>query len=210
MLATGFDATKERVANRGLSDYPVIHFATHGVLNSASPEMSGVVLSLVDDRGMSRDGFLRLHNIYNMELSADLVVMSGCRTGLGRNVKGEGVVGLASGFMYAGAKSVVSSLWKVDDDATAELMGHFYTAMLKDDLPPAAALRTAKQKIWKQERWHAPFYWAAFTLQGEYAGRVGGPRRLSQTQILLAGTAVLLVIIAAAFAVRRRRGTRQV
>jgi CHAT domain-containing protein/predicted negative regulator of RcsB-dependent stress response len=211
MLATGFDATKELVVNRGLSGYGIVHFATHGLLNSASPELSGVVLSLVNERGASRDGFLRLHNIYNMELSTDLVVISGCRTGLGRNVKGEGVVGLASGFMYAGAKSVVSSLWKVDDDATAELMSHFYAAMLKDRLKPAAALRTAKRKIWEQERWRAPFYWAAFTLQGEYAGRNGVSRRPGPTQLLLAGTVILVVSAAAyAYAVRRRRGTRRV
>lgn len=209
-MATGFDATKELVVNRGLGSYRVIHFATHGVLNSASPELSGIVLSLVNERGASRDGFLRLHNIYDMELSTDLVVISGCRTGLGRNVKGEGVVGLTSGFMYAGAKSVVSSLWKVDDDATAELMSQFYAAMLQDGSTPAAALRTAKRKISEQERWRAPFYWAAFTLQGEYAGGVGVPRRPSLTQLLLAGTATLLVIVAAfAFAARRRRGARQ-
>lgn len=205
-LAAGFDATKERVAGRELKDYRVVHFATHGLLNSASPELSGIVLSLVDERGASRKGFLRLHDIYSMELSADLVVISGCRTGLGRNVKGEGIVGLTSGFMYSGAKSVVSSLWKVDDDATAELMTHFYAAMLKDDLPPAAALRKAKRNIWQQEHWRAPFYWAAFTLQGEYADRVGVPRRWGLTRILLIGTALLFAIVVCAYVVRRRRG----
>lgn len=209
MLATGFDATKERVVNRGLRDYRVIHFATHGFLNSASPELSGIVLSLVDERGASREGFLRLHNIYDMELSADLVVISGCRTGLGRNMKGEGVVGLSSGFMYAGAKSVVSSLWKVDDDATAELMRHFYTAMLKEKLPPAAALRAAKREVWKQGRWRAPFYWAAFTLQGEYAETLDVARGASLTLILPVGACLLLAAAAAyAFAARRRRAAR--
>jgi len=209
MLASGFDATKERVVNRGLGDYRIIHFATHGFLNSASPELSGVVLSLFDERGAGREGFLRLHNIYDMELSADLVVISGCRTGLGRNVKGEGVVGLASGFMYAGAKSVVSSLWKVDDDATAELMRHFYAAMLKEGLPPAAALKTAKREVWRQERWRAPFYWAAFTLQGEYAEPLAVSRRPSLTQILLAGAGILLAAAAVyALVVRRRRAAQ--
>ncbi|MDQ3802313.1 MAG: CHAT domain-containing tetratricopeptide repeat protein [Acidobacteriota bacterium] len=209
MVATGFDAAKERVVNDGLRDYRIIHFATHGLLNNASPELSGVVLSLINERGESREGFLRLHNIYNMELSADLVVISACRTGLGRNVRGEGVVGLASGFMYAGAKSVVASLWKVDDDATAELMSHFYTAMLRDGLPPAAALRTAKREMWKQERWRAPFYWAAFTLQGEYAESLGVPRRPSLTQMLVILAAVVLVIAAVyAFAVRHSRRAR--
>lgn len=208
MLATGFAAAKERVVNRGLSDYRIIHFATHGLLNRSSPELSGVVLSLVGERGEGRDGFLRLHNIYDMELSADLVVVSGCRTGLGRDVKGEGVVGLTSGFMYAGAKSVVSSLWKVDDDATAELMSHFYAAMLKDGLPPAAALKEAKREIWKQGRWRAPFYWAAFTLQGEYAERPGVTRRTSPALIIAVGTAALLLAAATFYAVAARRRRR--
>lgn len=206
-VATGFAATKERVVNDGLKDYRIIHFATHGLLNNAAPELSGVVLSLVDERGESRGGFLRLHNIYNMELSADLVVISACRTGLGKNVRGEGVVGLASGFMYAGAKSVIASLWKVDDDATAELMSHFYTAMLKDGLSSAAALKTAKREMWKQERWRAPFYWAAFTLQGEYAQQVSVPRRTNLTPILVALAACALVI-AAIYAIANLHGGR--
>jgi CHAT domain-containing protein/predicted negative regulator of RcsB-dependent stress response len=207
MVALGLAATKEQVVNDALRDYRIIHFATHGLLNNASPELSGVILSLVDERGESREGFLRLHSIYNMELSADLVVISACRTGLGRNVRGEGVVGLAGGFMYAGAKSVVASLWKVDDDATAELMSHFYTAMLKDDLTPAAALKTAKREMWKQERWRAPFYWAAFTLQGEYAERISVPRRLSGMHILVIGVGCVLALTGLyALAVRHRRG----
>ncbi|HEV2765591.1 MAG TPA: CHAT domain-containing protein, partial [Pyrinomonadaceae bacterium] len=204
-LATGFAAAKERVVSRELKDYRIIHFATHGLLNSVSPELSGVVLSLFDERGESREGFLRLHNIYDMELSADLVVVSGCRTGLGREVKGEGVVGLTSGFMYAGAKSVVSSLWKVDDDATAELMSHFYAAMLKDGLPPSAALKKAKREMWGQGRRRAPFYWAAFTLQGEYAGR----RRASLPLIVVVGAVALLCAATVyAVALRRRRRTQ--
>ena len=208
MFATGFAATKERVVNDGLRDYRIIHFATHGLLNNAAPELSGVVLSLVDERGESRGGFLRLHNIYNMELSADLVVISACRTGLGKNVRGEGVVSLASGFMYAGAKSVIASLWKVDDNATAELMSHFYTAMLKDGLLPAAALKKAKREMWKQERWRAPFYWAAFTLQGEYTEHLSVPRRTNRRLILIAVVAFALVI-AAVYAVASLYGRRR-
>ena len=209
MIADGFAATKERVVSDGLRNYRIVHFATHGLLNNESPELSGVILSLVDEHGKSRQGFLHLHDIYNMDLSADLVVLSACRTGLGRNVQGEGVVGLTSGFMYAGAKSVVASMWKVDDDATAELMGYFYTAMLKDGLPPAAALKTAKREMWKQERWRAPFYWAAFTLQGEYAEDLRVPPRTNFTLILVVGGGILLLIIAfiykAAMRYNRRR-----
>lgn len=210
MLASGFAATKEQVAGEGLRNYRIVHFATHGLLNSESPELSGIILSLVDEQGASREGFLRLHDIYNMDLTADLVVLSACRTSLGRSVQGEGVVGLAGGFMYAGAKSVVASLWKVDDDATAELMGHFYTAMLKDGLPPAAALRAAKREIWKQERWRAPFYWAGFTLQGEYTENLRVPSRTNRTRNFLILGAFFLLVIASicVAAVRYRRAQR--
>lgn len=211
MVASGFAATKERIINDKLKAYRIIHFATHGLLNEGSPELSGVVLSLFDEQGESRPGFLRLHDIYSLDLSADLVVLSACRTGLGRNVQGEGIVGLTSGFMYAGAKSVVASLWKVDDDATAELMSHFYTAMLKDGLPPAAALKTAKWEMWKQQRWRPPFYWAAFTLQGEYATDLGGVRHTSLVRVLVIGSVVLLVIVCIYMITKRyRRGAQSV
>jgi CHAT domain-containing protein len=205
MVAAGFDATKERIVSDKLRDYRIIHFATHGLLNDVSPELSGVILSLVDEHGESRAGFLRLHDIYNMNLSADLVVLSACRTGLGRNVQGEGVVGLTSGFMYAGAKSVIASLWKVDDDATAELMSHFYTAMLKDGLSPAAALKTAKREMWRQERWRAPFYWAAFTLQGEYTVDIRVERHANLMRFLVLGGVFSALAIVCTYAVRYRR-----
>ena len=95
-------------------------------------------------------------------------MLSACDTGLGKEVKGEGLVGLARGFMYAGAARVVASLWKVDDEATADLMTHFYRLMLEDGKRPAPALRDAQITIWKQKRWNAPYYWAAFVLQGEW------------------------------------------
>lgn len=205
MIAAGFAASKERIVSDELRDYRIIHFATHGLLNDESPELSGVVLSLIDEQGKSREGFLRLHDIYNMDLSADLVVLSACRTGLGRNVQGEGVVGLTRGFMYAGAKSIVASLWKVEDDATAELMSHFYTAMLRDGLPPAAALKLAKREMLKQERWRAPFYWAAFTLQGEYRENLRVPRRTNLTLILVIGGVLVLISACVYTVVMRNR-----
>lgn len=204
----GFAATKERIVSDELKVYRIIHFATHGLLNNDSPGLSGIILSLVDEHGKSRAGFLRLHEIYNMDLSADLVVLSACRTGLGRNVQGEGVVGLTSGFMYAGAKSVIASLWKVDDDATAELMSHFYAAMLKDGLPPAAALKAAKREMWRQGRWRAPFYWAAFTLQGEYTVDLRTTRRTNLIWILLVGAVCLLLLGSICLYVRAARYRR--
>ena len=168
LKATDFRANLETATSAELAQYRFVHFATHGILNSEHPELSGIVLSLVNERGQPTDGFLRLNEIYNLRLSADLVVLSACQTGLGKEIRGEGLVGLTRGFMYAGARSVVASLWKVDDRATAELMKRFYLGMLRDNLPPAAALRVAKVEMWKQKRWSAPFYWAAFELQGEW------------------------------------------
>ncbi len=163
-----FAADRAAVTNPNLSQYRIIHFATHGILNSLNPELSGVVLSLVDEKGAPQNGFLRLNEIFNLNLPAELVVLSACQTGLGEQVRGEGVVGLTRGFMYAGAPRVVVSLWNVDDSATAELMTRFYTGMLKKGLKPAAALREAQIEVWKQDKWKSPYYWAAFGLQGEW------------------------------------------
>jgi CHAT domain-containing protein len=204
-FATGFAATKEALMADGLEGYRIIHIATHGLLNTENPELSGVILSLVDERGNSREGFLHLHDIYNMTLSTNLVVLSACRTGLGKDVRGEGVVGLTSGFMYAGAKGVIASLWKVDDEATAELMGHFYDAMLKEGLPPAAALRRAKLEMWKQDRWRPPFYWAAFVIQGEYAEDSGATRHTPLTAIMIICSAAAVSGVCIYVLVRRRR-----
>jgi CHAT domain-containing protein/Tfp pilus assembly protein PilF len=167
-MALDFAANRAAALGPNLSRYRIVHFATHGLLNSQHPELSGVVLSLVDEEGRPQDGFLRLNDIYNLKFAADLVVLSACKTGLGKEIKGEGLVGLTRGFFYAGAPRVVASLWKVDDRATAELMKLFYRRMLRDGLSPAAALRRAQIDMWKQPRWAAPFYWAGFTLQGEW------------------------------------------
>lgn len=166
--ALDFGANRATATGGELSQYRYIHFATHGLLNSSHPELSGIVLSLVDEQGRRQDGFLRLHEIYNLELPADLIVLSACQTGLGKEIKGEGLVGLTRGFMYAGAARVTASLWKVDDAATAELMGRFYFAMLKKKLSPPAALRQAQREMAELTRWHSPYYWAAFTMQGDW------------------------------------------
>jgi CHAT domain-containing protein len=166
--ALDFTAAKQTLAARDLRKYSILHFATHGSLNSAHPELSGLVLSLVDTTGKPVDGFLRLHEIYNLDLEADLVVLSACRTALGKEVHGEGLIGLTRGFMYAGASRVVSSIWNVDDRASAQLMSRFYDAMLTRRLSPAKALREAQIALLRQPRWSNPHYWAAFGLQGEW------------------------------------------
>ncbi len=168
LKATGFKANRAKATSGELARYRIVHFATHGLLNSERPELSGLVLSLVDDKGEAQDGFLRMRDIYNLQLPADVVVLSACQTALGKEIRGEGLVGLTRGFMYAGARRVVASLWQVDDMATEELMKRFYRGMLINKMRPAAALRAAQIEMMKQKRWAAPYFWAAFTTQGEW------------------------------------------
>lgn len=167
--ALDFAASRAAATDPRLSQYRYIHFATHAVLNTRHPELSGVVLSLVDREGKEQDGFLLAHEVYNLNLPAEVVVLSGCRTGLGKEVKGEGLISLTRGFMYAGGARVLVSLWDVNDRSTAELMTRFYEGVLgKERLSPAAALRRAQVAMWESARWRAPYYWGAFVLHGEY------------------------------------------
>lgn len=168
LQALDFQASRATATSAALADYRILHFATHGLLDSERPDLSGLVFSMVDRTGRPQNGFLELGDIYNLNLNADLVVLSACETGLGKDVKGEGLLGLTRGYMYAGAPRVVASLWKVDDVATAELMRRFYQFMLQQGLAPAAALRAAQLEVSKQKRWANPYYWAAFTIQGEW------------------------------------------
>jgi CHAT domain-containing protein len=163
-----FQANRTTAKAPDLVKYRVVHFATHGLLDSEHPELSGLVLSLVDEHGKQQNGFLNLQDIYNLNLHADLVVLSACQTGLGKDIRGEGLVGLTRGFMYAGAPRVMASLWNVDDVATSELMKNLYENMFKRGLTPAAALRGAQVEMWKSKRWSAPYFWASFVFQGEW------------------------------------------
>lgn len=168
MKAVDFEASRAMAMNPALAHYRIVHFATHGFLDGKNPELSGLILSLVDRRGKPQDGFLGLQDIYNLNLPVEMVVLSACETGLGEDISGEGLVGLTRGFMYAGASRVVASLWGVSDEATAELMTRFYKAMEVDRMRPAAALRTAQIQMWRQKHWSSPYYWAAFQIQGEW------------------------------------------
>lgn len=161
-------ARRARVVDGDLSDYRILHFATHGVINDRIPELSGLMLSQLDAQGHSLDGFVGLRDISGLELRAGLVVLSGCRTALGKEVRGEGLIGLSRAFMVAGASRVVASLWQVRDQATAELMERFYRGMLSEHLAPAAALRAAQLDLRRERRYRDPFFWAAFTFQGDW------------------------------------------
>jgi CHAT domain-containing protein len=165
----GFKASRATVTSPTLKEFNIVHFATHGILNDRNPELSGIVLSMVNERGQPQDGFLTLRDIYELDLPVHLVVLSACQTGVGQLVRGEGLIGLTRGFMYAGAQSVVVSLWRVDDKATAELMKRFYQHMLgKNKLPAAAALRQAQLEMQSQHDWQDSYYWAGFVLQGDW------------------------------------------
>jgi CHAT domain-containing protein len=168
MKAVGFNASRSAAMRPDLSQYKILHFATHGLLDDRHPELSSIVLSLVDEQGKPQDGYLQLNDIYNLSLPVDLVVLSACRTGIGKEVKGEGLIGLTRGFMYAGAARVVASLWKIDTDDTAELMSLFYQQMLKAHKPPSAALQSAQIEMMKRPDKSAPYHWAGFVLQGEW------------------------------------------
>lgn len=179
LVALDFEANRATALSEALRQYRYVHFATHGLLNSAQPELSGLILSLVDRQGQPQSGFLRTLDVFKLKLPAELIVLSGCRTALGKEIGGEGLVGLTRGFMYAGARRVLASTWAVNDAATSELMRRFYSGLLgakpgskpgtgATPLTPAAALRAAQLAMWRDKRWQAPYYWAAFVLQGEW------------------------------------------
>jgi CHAT domain-containing protein len=166
-VALDFDARAEFVTKTDLSNYRLLHFATHALIDDETPELSGVVFSMVDKKRQPIEGFLLSGDIFELKLDADLVVLSGCRTGLGKPVRGEGFVGLTQSFMYAGTSRLLTSLWSIEDRATAQLMANFYKYHLEKKMPAAAALKEAQKEMIKGARWQSPYFWAAFTFQGE-------------------------------------------
>ena len=206
--AIDFQASRGTIWQTDFTQYRVIHFATHGFVDYEHPELSGLVFSMVDEKGTPQDGFLRMHDIYNLKLPVDLVVLSACNTGLGRDIKGEGLIGLTRGFMYAGARGVVASLWKVDDVATAELMKHFYAPMFHKGMAPGAALRDAQLALRSQKRWESPYYWAAFVIQGEYDQKQLADAPKLNLVTVGVGICVLTVGAALLFRLKRKRTIR--
>jgi CHAT domain-containing protein len=161
----GKESTEEIVKQESLGRYRRLHFATHSLVDERSPSRSSVVLTLDDDPG--EDGFLEVSEISELDLDCDLVVLSACQTGRGQLLSGEGILGLSRAFLYAGARSVVVSLWNVSDISTAQLMKTFYQHLV-DKTSNAAALRQAKLKMARggTETRH-PYYWAPFIVVGE-------------------------------------------
>jgi CHAT domain-containing protein len=210
-IARGFAASRETLTTLDLSQYSVLHVATHGVFDPKNPEITGFFLSMLDESGRQQNGFITTPDIYALHAPVDLVVLSACRTGLGKGVRGEGLIGLTSGFMHAGASSVAATLWKVDDNATSHLMDYFYTNMLQKNMPPAEALRAAQNTLRQDPRWQSPHYWAAFTLQGEYQNtiRIPPPTGASRTvKNAVGATLIALLLLGIGWGFWRRRGPR--
>ncbi len=167
-VRTDFEASVKNIEKENLKDYKILHFATHGLLNTNRPELSGLVFSLYDKNGNTQNGFLSLNDIYNLDLSSDMVVLSACQTALGKDVRGEGLIGLSRGFLYAGSNRIVASLWKVDDSATAEFMMRFYKHHLEEGMSAAKSLQQTKLEMKNIKRYQSPYYWSAFTLLGDW------------------------------------------
>jgi CHAT domain-containing protein len=147
-----------------LKDFKLLHFATHGIVDENSPELSRVFLQSSNE---GEDGNLFAGEIYNLELNANLVTLSACQTGLGKISKGEGVIGLSRALIYAGAKNVMVSFWSVADNSTSELMQNFYKLVLENNTDPYSEnLRRAKLNLMKKGEYSAPYYWAPFILIG--------------------------------------------
>jgi CHAT domain-containing protein len=164
-LLLGDEAKETTVRSPGfLSQFRILHFATHGLTNERFPKQCCLALAASADSSM--DGFLQAGEIYGLSLNADLVVLSACETGKGKMVRGEGVLGLPRAFLYAGARNVVVSLWSVSDEGTAKLMTSFYREMIVGKRLPGEALARAKEAMIQTDRWHDPFYWAGFVLIG--------------------------------------------
>ena len=168
LIVSDYAATREKFMTTDLTQYAILHVVTHGYFDQKRPEASGLVLTNVSREQKQLNGFIGLRDIYELRAPVYLVVLSACQTALGKDVRGEGLLGVTRGFMYAGAPSVVASLWQVDDEATAELMKLFYRNMLENNMRPGEALRAAQNSIRQQPKWHSAYYWAAFTLQGDY------------------------------------------
>jgi CHAT domain-containing protein len=168
-FALGLDANRRILDAADVEDYRYLHFATHGLIDTEHPALSALALSRYDETGTAERFLLTLDDIYDLHLNADLVVLSACDTALGREIRGEGLVGLTQGFMHAGARSLVVSLWQVPDRATSELMSRFYEFLLNEGLRPAAALRQAQLSIASERRWADPYFWGAMVMIGDWS-----------------------------------------
>ena len=208
LIARGFEASRDKFEKTDFSEYSILHIATHAGLLPDSREDYGFYLSTVDRSGQSQPGRITMQDVYSLQVPVDLLVLSACSTGLGKEVSGEGLIGLTRAFMHSGASTVVASLWKVDDEATAELMKNFYANMLQKGMRPAEALRAAQNTLRQNPHWRAPHYWAGFTLQGEFKEPLQLPqptRAPLAVQNAVGGALLFTLLVGIAWGFWRRR-----
>jgi CHAT domain-containing protein len=167
-VAVDFDANRSAAIHASWQDYSIAHFATHALIDSRNPELSGIVLSLYDSNGRPVDGFLRVTDIYNLAIPAQLVVLSTCDSAADSAAMGNDIYTLSDAFFYAGAPRILATLWSVNDEAAAVFMAHFYRALLARHMPPSAALQSAKAAMARDPRWKLPYYWSGFVLEGDW------------------------------------------
>ena len=167
----GFDARKTQLFKDHVLKADILHLAAHAIAHSTSPQLSGLILSQVDESGDVIDGFIGLHEIQSMRSRASLVVLSACESAIGQEILGEGMISLARGFMRNGASNVIASQWRVPDKATAQLMSAFYQDLLGKNERLDHALRHAQLQIRSNRRWREPFYWAGFSLWGKVSDK---------------------------------------
>lgn len=195
------DATEDRLKAEPLMDYRIIHFATHGLIDDKKPARSSIILAL--DRDPGEDGFLQMREIFNLRMNADLVTLSACQTGLGQFIRGEGIEGLSRAFFYAGASSVLISLWAVNDEATYQLMERFYRHLMGSETP-ANALRRAKLEMIDSGVLSHPYYWAGFIVNGK-SDTVIFPGALKRWAILASSLCAGIMLLVALRSLNRRR-----
>jgi CHAT domain-containing protein len=166
-VVTGFDASLGTLQQIDLSQFRVVHFATHAAIHDADPERSGITLSLVRPNGKPQPGFASAGELAKLRLASDLFVLSGCETAIGPLVRGEGMVSLARPLFRAGTRAVLATLWPVEDEASAAFMKEYYRVLLRENGTPASALRAAQESLWRTDRWKDPFFWSGYTLLGD-------------------------------------------
>jgi CHAT domain-containing protein len=201
---TGAGATESVLKAPTAAEYRIVHLAAHAIVDEVVPRRSAVLLT----PGEQDDGLLRVSEIANLSLGADLVVLAACRSNIGRLVRGEGLLSLSRAFLHAGARAVVATGWMVDDRETAWLMQEFYDA-IGDGLAPDEALQRAQRQAIAAGGSHAaPANWGAFLVIGDGRETIVDPVQSTRARGLLYGAAVVLVA-ALGFLIWSRHGSRR-
>jgi CHAT domain-containing protein/tetratricopeptide (TPR) repeat protein len=195
------DATERWLKSNPLTDYKIIHFATHSMVDDKRPARSAIILSFNKDQ--AGEGLLQARDIYNLKLNADLVTLSACQTGLGQFIRGEGIEGLSRAFFYAGSSSVLMSLWAVNDQATSLLMERFY-CHLRQSESLMGALRSAKLEMIRSNTLSHPYYWAGFIISGKTESEVFTGSHIGVI-LLVSSLGIIMLLVLAGLAYKRKK-----